>query len=188
MATCLILGGAACVWKDAKLALRMFTPDVVIAINDMIAQWPTRIDYACTLHPEKLAQWLADRKANGYSAVTETWSHRNQAALRGGAQYPAVKHVAVDWSGSSGLFAVKVARLEKLAPIILAGVPLVNTESHFVRERPWGAASAFHGGWRKRQKEIAPYVRSMSGWTAELLGKPTVGWLQDAATSAGRNR
>lgn len=177
MARGLVLGGAAGVWEEASDALEMFTPDVVLATNDMIAQWPHRVDIACTLHPEKLADWLKARRKNGYNDVSDnTWSHRNES--RGGPKFPAVKHVSADWSGSSGLFATKVGMLEfECSHIILAGVPLVPKASHFVRERPWGSASAFHGGWRRHEKELKPRVRSMSGWTADLLGRPTVEWL-----------
>jgi len=51
--------------------------------------------------------------------------------------------------------------------IILAGCPLAAKTRY----------DEFHRGWQIRFETIKNYVRSMSGWTKELLGSPTEEWL-----------
>jgi hypothetical protein len=170
MTLALVLGGASCVWDDALAALRLATPDVVLAINDMIPLWPGVIDHAVSLHPDQLPGWIAAREANstlpaGFKSV---WSHRNGLV---------VTKTTPDWAGSSGLFAVKVALFElNIDGVIVAGVPMTRSD-HFVRRAEWLSCGAFINGWSVRIAQIKPRTRSMSGWTREQLGAPTPPWL-----------
>ena len=90
-----------------------------------------------------------------------------------------------DWRGSSGLFGVKVARQLGFERVILCGVPMDPKAGHVVRGPvPWKAAEQFMGGWRQRQTEIAPFVRSWSGWTANAFGRPSLAFLEAKAEAA----
>lgn len=170
MAIALILGGAECVWDDARRALAMFTPDAVIAVNDMIGLWPDRVDYGVSLHPEKLSAFVRNRKVNGGNTNLQLWSHKR---LR-----DEVHKTTSDWAGSSSLFAVKVALIEeKFDGVVLAGVPMEPEAGHIVRKKAWQSANMFRRGWIKRQSEYEARTRSMSGWTKQLLGEPTPEWL-----------
>lgn len=172
MTIALILGGASCVWDDAKAALALADPDAVIAINDMIPAWPGKIDYAVTLHPNKLPMWLAKRRERGMETDFPCWAHRRDRAN-------GVTHYCSDWQGSSGLFAIKVAIQQiGISGAILAGVPMTPTP-HFVRgeSKPWKSANAFIAGWKRHMDEIKSVARSMSGWTRQQLGAPTPEWL-----------
>jgi hypothetical protein len=40
------------------------------------------------------------------------------------------------------------------------------------------AYESYRKGWERKLPDIKDRVRSMSGWTKELLGKPTKGWLR----------
>lgn len=171
----LILGGAGCVFEDAERAMAMFEPDAIFVVNDMIAEWPGRADYMCSLHPEKLGAWLEARQANGYPMGGQVWAHKLLNAKK--TRYPEVTHATEDWAGSSGLFAVKVALTEKFDKIVLAGVPIEPKAKHVVRKVDWMPAQAFRNGWKKRFELIKHTTRSMSGWTAELLGQPDSHWL-----------
>jgi hypothetical protein len=171
-----VLGGASCVFDDAKLALGLFTPDAVFAINDMIARWPERVDYVVTLHPEKLAGWLRQRKKAGYGMHFQTWAHaRKPNSLP-------VDRVTPDWGGSSGLFACKVALEEGFDKIVLAGVPMTVRDKHFVRNKEWSAATGYLAAWKKRHPLLKDNVRSMSGFTRDLLGEPCAVWWDAAAS------
>jgi hypothetical protein len=170
MAVALVIGGAECVWNDAKEALSMFTPDAVFVTNDMIAHWPTRLDYAVTLHPEKIVEWIRRRKIAGFSEPGEIWAHH----MRSG---QIVQRSTPDWGGSSGLFAVKIALEEGFDGIVLAGVPMVPEAKHFVRKSDWVAGHSFKKAWSNHLEAIKPKTRSMSGLTKELLGGPTAKWL-----------
>lgn len=165
MPTALVIGGAECAWDDAYRALELFKPDAFAVVNDMLGRWPLRIDYGCTLHPDKLGEFLRGRRG---PLPYQIWSHR---------AHKNAQRRTTDWAGSSGLFAVKVLREENFDAIVVAGVPMVDKAGHIVRKETWPNANMFRGGWKKRFGEIEPYVRSMSGWTMELLGPPTPEWL-----------
>ncbi len=165
-----MIGGADCVWEDIKQARTLFEPDAYFVINDMVPLWSGPCDYVCSLHSEKVAEWLRSRTRNGYPGIGEVWCHKKVGNAP-------VDRLIPDWAGSSGLFACKVALQEKFDRIVVCGVPLDAAQNHIDRKRPWHAANAFRGGWKTRKKLIAPYVRSMSGWTKDLLGGPTADWL-----------
>lgn len=172
----LILGCGECVWDDAKRALSLCTPDAIFAVKDMMVRWPLRIDYGITLHPDRTDQYLRDRKLRGYKLGFEIWAHRQF-----GSQF---QHKTMnDWSGSSGLFAVKVAREQGFVSL-LAGVPMDAQYGHITRKEAWGAANLFRNGWNHRQKELAPIVRSVSGWTMETFGKPDQKWIEQNGGSS----
>lgn len=174
----IILGGAANVQTEAVRALAMVaeagSEATFFAINDMIPAFQGPI-VAVTLHPTKLPDWLRDREGEGLPPPTQVWSHE-QRDRRSGlfAKAPYVTDVAPDWSGSSGLFAVSVARRLKFEKIILCGVPMDKDAGHFKRQKPWHDVMQFTRAWERYQKEIAPYVRSMSGWTQKMFGNPSV--------------
>jgi hypothetical protein len=181
MPAALILGCAENVWEDAIAALELFTPDAYFAVKDMMQKWPLRVDYGITLHPERTDGYLQNRLANGLAAEFPVWAHRHYSSMR--------KHDSTnDWAGSSGLFAVRVALKEGFDKIVLAGVPMDGKFGHITRKEKWTNDVSFRSGWRQRQSEIAPFVRSMSGWTKEILGVPTPEWLaQSGDTDVDRD-
>lgn len=148
---------------EAKLSIANFV------CNDMIALFPMHIDHAVTLHPDKMYGWLDMRKRYGHPMpVGRMWCHR---------PYRGFSDNTRDWQGSSGLFMTKIARELGYTKIILAGVPMQVEADHFVRHQRWNAAPGFVRGWRRRVGILKPFVRSMSGWTQEELGAPTLEWL-----------
>jgi hypothetical protein len=176
MLKALVIGGSKSVFEEARAARELFEPDAFFLINDMIPKWPERADYFCSLHPEKMLNWITARQRAGLPMGGEVWCHK-KTGPRPGHNYAGVEKATEDWAGSSGLFACKVALEEGFTKIVLAGVPMESNARHVVRDRPFTAAQAFRNGWNARLKHIAPYVRSMSGWTQELLGAPTPIWL-----------
>jgi hypothetical protein len=167
----LVLGCGENVWEDSQQALAMFNPDAIFAVKDMMARWPFRIDYGITLHPDRTDSYLRERQRHGWSTGFQVWAHRNfgsQTAHR----------TADDWAGSSGLFAVRVAMYLGFEGIVLAGVPMDPAYGHIVRRQQWNGAQDFRNGWTKRKDQIAPFTRSMSGWTKEIFGGPSEVWLK----------
>ena len=165
---CLVLGGAASVFDDAERVLEMAEFDAVIATNDAGAHWSGRLDQWATLHPEKLPRWERDRRTRGYPGGYVRWSH---------AEKPHIDRVTMDWRGSSGLFAVKVALELRFDRVVLCGVPMAADGAHFFDAAEWAACRGYLNAWNTRHKELAGRVRSMSGWTARLLGEVDEGWL-----------
>ena len=166
-AVAIILGGAEC-WQDdltnAKAlldghALRYFI------INDHIRTFP-ETGIAVTLHPEKLARsWLPDRRAKGLPEPEQIWSHRADINVTH-------NNHGNDWGGSSGLFAVMIARKIGFKKIILCGVGMTTDGNHFVRHQRWNACAAFWHRWQQYIEELKPVLRSMSGRTRDVFGAP----------------
>lgn len=175
MRIALILGGAASVWDDVAEALNMMTPDGTIAVNDAIAHYAGRLDIAATLHPEKMAGWRSERARRGFPAAREHVGHElGQPGIDRATSY---LWPEMNASGSSGLFAVKVAMEAGFDRIILAGVPMQAAGAHFFNSAPWGEVGAFTEAWKTALPRIAPHVRSMSGATKDWLGYPSKEWL-----------
>ena len=176
-----IVGGADCVLAEYVEAERLCAEAGVdfttLVINDMIAEFQDHVDHAVTLHPDaRLNQWLDERQKNCLPAPANVWAHR-----KADIGVNMVTRVCPEWGkGSSGLLAVKIA-LQELGcdRIILCGVPMTMEGGHFKRKQPWKAVTNnFRAEWQARQSELAPYVRSWSGWTAELFGVPTLDFVK----------
>lgn len=171
MKTALVAGGAACVWDDIASARRMFTPDIVVAVNTIGIELE-HVDHWATYHPDKFGAWLSRRRAKGYVDPV-LWSHKS---VRPG---PGVNVLKFE-KGSSGLLAVMVARRARAERIVVCGIP-INTDPHF--DGPEGHTwkekdlPGYRKGWADCMDDLGPYVRSMSGFTRELLGAPTREWL-----------
>jgi hypothetical protein len=171
----LVVGGSAAVrgeLEDARALMRSLAlRATILAVNDMIALLDS-VDHAVTLHPLKLDVWLARRAAAGFAPAAQVWCDR---------RHRLVTRISSDWKGSSGLLATKIARCELgFAKILLAGVPMRADAGHVVRGRRWDACAAFLRYWHVHKAELAPFVRSMSGWTAETFGAPDAAWLRAA--------
>jgi hypothetical protein len=169
-----IVGGAECWQQDLEDARRLLAGRRIryFFINDHIKTFPEH-GVACTLHPDKLnghVAWLLIRRKAGLPEPQQIWAHRKHSA---------VTHdtASIDWMGSSGLFAVQVAKREGHKKIIACGVPMTVEGRHFERHQGWQSAISFRAGWTRYKKEIEGVFRSMSGWTAEQFGKPDEGWL-----------
>ena len=119
---------------------------------------------AVSLHPTALADWLKRREGPAIRLAVVSSAHRSG---------PNVTNHVEDWAGSSGLFACKIARQLGFERIILCGVPMDPSAKHVVRAQPWPAGVTFRrASWERHKEEIKPFVRSMSGWTAEQFGRP----------------
>lgn len=173
--TALVLGGGPNVWKEAEDAFNSYNIDFIIAINTSIKDFPGRLDMAITLHPSKLKTWLTERNNNGFPAPLMTVAHKTYDGVTNPIEY---KWPEMKYSGSSGLFAVKAAfELLNASRVILAGVPM-SCEPHYYKskEQPWNDSRAFLPAWKQSLPRLLGKVKSYSGVTAELLGKPTKEW------------
>jgi hypothetical protein len=74
-------------------------------------------------------------------------------------------------SGSSSIVGALAAIQLGYDKIILCGCPLIG------KAFEGNAYEAFHNGWIYHKDKVFGKVKSMSGWTRELLGAPTKEWM-----------
>lgn len=169
------LGGAQCVWDDfeaAKAILDGHDYDVG-AVNDAGYAYPGHLTLWATLHQEKFAAWQRHRERTGlnqdYVAVTRK-AHREGKID---------KVVGELWSGSSGLYICQVAIIDfGYSHVVCCGIPL-DEMPHFFNRIPWTPTSTYRRGWTQAydQPELKGRIKSMSGWTRDLVGHATQEWL-----------
>lgn len=125
------------------------------------------IRYIATYHPVEIDMIRERRRAAGGNLDYRAIAHESK---------PGIDIVITDWwtpSGSSALLGTQAALRLGYRRIVLCGCPLTGVSLKGSKYE------TFQRGWTARKKEVAPYVRSMSGWTAAFLGKPTVEWLAE---------
>lgn len=135
---------------------------------DAVDRYPWRIAYMATFHPAEIPRIRERRAAIGGNLDYRIISHEAR---------PEVDLYIADWwkpSGSSALLGVQAALGLGYDRVVLCGCPLTGKNDKN------GDYENFRKGWTPRLGELAGRVRSMSGWTAEVLGRPTKEWIHDA--------
>lgn len=165
-----VLGGATRGAEELATLRTLCRVDAVFAVNDAAAAYTgADLEAFVTLHPEKLPQWLALRANVDNLHKPDIVAHCEGPLVTRVVDY---RWPGMDTSGSSGLFAVKVA-LEKYDRVVLCGVPMDVMRAHFFDSAPWFEVDSFWDAWHVALPYIKDRVRSMSGRTANLLGMPT---------------
>lgn len=178
MRTALCLGGADCVFDDVEALDLPF--DGVVACNDVGAEWPGMLDAWVTLHPKNMPAWSAKRRKEGRAPSLLTYSNETEHALPNGCVGCGYKFPGQGGSGSSGLFATKVALLDLgFDRAVLAGIPL-SAKPHFFDDKAWNGGEVFRPAWLQLRDEFRDRMRSMSGWTRALLGSPA-DWIAEGS-------
>ena len=162
-----VLGGAAGAWEELAAASRIAPVRHIFAVNDAAMHYPGHLDAFVTLHPEKLSGWLGARRTAGLPEPGAVIAHRMDTHVTEAVEY---KWPEQQSSGSSGLFATKIALERTALPVVLCGVPMDAARAHFFNDQPWTDVDQFRAAWEQVKGRLAR-VRSMSGWTAELLGR-----------------
>lgn len=172
-----ILGGARSVWDDARAALAMIgdQPAMIVATNQAGVRYPGDLDAWASLHPDFFANALPRRVR----------ASLNKPLVYAPARHPdtpGIKAVAPRWDGSSALYAAQVAmRQLKARKVILCGAPLESEAGHIAVPGPWCDPERYRAGLIAALPEIKDRVRSMSGWTADTLGRPDLDWINAKA-------
>lgn len=159
--TAIVIGSGRSVWDD----LRAIGPigASIFAVNDMIVLAP-HVDHAVSHHPEKLGHWVALR---GKSVQ----AHSSKPGPGIGRAWP---EFARGPSGSSSLLATRVALALGYEAVIVAGVPL--DAGGYIWAAPWDRGAIdfarYRRGWDARRSEFLGRVTAVSGYLADLLGRP----------------
>jgi hypothetical protein len=186
MTCALVLGSASCLQDDLDALDALAGPwsGIVVACNDAGWLYPGRLDHWASLHPERFPDWLPRREDAIATLWTTPESMRDGDELR---RHPhEVRDLAPWWhkhgnSGSSGMLAVQVALLHA-DRAVLCGMPL-DTRAHrpgVIGPPPGGfdMAHAFRETWEAQTPRMVDRVRSLSGWTKDLLGEPSKHWIE----------
>lgn len=169
MKTAIVLGAGGKALGELAEARALAPGAILVAVNVAITKC-RGADAFCTLHPEKAHTW----EPQAYPMPGETYSSDTSKDWR-------PKHLVPErWGGTSGLYAVQMA-LERMDcdRVILAGVPMNADAQSLYGPGAWGQGhvKTYRDGWLRAFPRIVDRVRSVSGWTRELLGYPSSEWL-----------
>jgi len=162
----IITGSAPCVIDDlTALALDDSAADFMAVGLDAVDKYPWRIKYVVTYHPDEIPQFKPRRAKAGGNTDFLVISHIKQTEKGDPYAVDIVEPYQAPTGSSSLCGALAGIRLG-YDRIVLCGCPL-DVKPYLV----------FQAGWTAKLKEVAGRVRSMSGWTKDLLGEPTEEWL-----------
>lgn len=175
----LVLGSANCLQKDIDAVLKMANFEVVVAAKGAGLVWPFELNGWVSLHPDRMQKDRDERDRNGYPVADVHFGHQRKENCEGIDVWYDYKFEGQLRSGSSGLFAVKVA-LEYFHcdQVVMCGIPLLRDEGRIDGKETWNGASSFHKGFEEAMPAFKDRVRSMGGWTALRVGLPTTTWLK----------
>lgn len=179
--TALVLGGSKSVWKEIRRAKALGEYEGVIAANYIGMTWPEPLDAWVSQHPNEFDRMIPEREANGHPPAARVFGSLHKDRRPETAVVELIEHrfPGQVQTGSSGLFAVKVALADMgFERVVLCGVPLTQEGGHFAEDGPWRGAPSFYTGWREVIPLIRDRVRSLSGWTRETFGAPTPNWIR----------
>lgn len=172
----IVLGSSAAALSEFEEARTWLTERGLdlhaICVNNAIRVCPVKPHAFCTVISSQTAEYRFLRGVDTSGVL--------MFARRASSDYP-FKVVKLKWQGTSGLYAVQIA-LEELGfdGVILAGVPIdaaggANDPESLMADAE--RVARYRPEWLKALPEIGVRVRSLSGWTRELLGAPTSEWL-----------
>lgn len=182
-----VLGGANGGLAELRCLPRV---DAVFAVNDAAAEYTGHLDSFVTLHPEKLPAWLERRRSLGLPAPGEVVAHdaefydsKEGKPIARAVVAPFVTHFCdyrfpgMNASGSSGLFAAKRAlESDPHWGVVLCGVPMDGERTQYAESTFHNDRGSFVEAWKIAMPYLRERVRSMSGQTAEWLGRPEKEW------------
>lgn len=174
-AVCIVLGSAKDALAEFERAQAMAPDAPVVCVNDALRTCPAPALAFATLHPEKRRRFLDGVALEGVRLFA------NERPAYDSTPWEIVPE---KWGGTSGLYAVQIALGELgFAGSIVAGVPIDHKAGTTYARHPqkqWasGNEARYRRGWTKALPAIGARVRSMSGWTQEILGAPSRAWLE----------
>ncbi len=175
MNVAIVLGGAVGVWEELSSIMAMLDESpVIIGTNHAGRDFPGYLDHWVSYHVELLPMWIEARERAGLPPAGAYWSVQRSRPASTTLEVRRVKN----HGGSSGLVAVDVALELGCDRVVVCGCPLEMAAAHYDNPASWRDANNYKKAWRTRQSQMGA-VRSMSGFTREILGAPTKEWLNE---------
>lgn len=175
-----ICGSGRCLWNDLLALPSWATSDAhYMAVKQAGIYLPLRFKHWVGAHGERF-QWMVPLRREGYyfhgfdaEGRRGVKPQKLGALIHSEKSWPLVTHV---WpsrmTGTSALFAVRVALALGYDEVVLCGVPLDRTGRFY--DAPWDEGVDLNVVDMKEWEEYLPVmkdrVKSMSGRTRELLG------------------
>jgi len=163
----ILIGSAPCALLDLGAIPRVCSYDFMAIGMDAVHLYRWPILYVATNHPEDIPDIYKRRHAIGGNLDFQ---------IIGPDPHEGV-HIVEPYrppSGSSAITGAFAAVTLGYKKIILCGCPL---DGKSPEGNPY---SNFRPGWLVNRGAFGNKVRSMSGWTQELFGMPTMEWLLNA--------
>jgi hypothetical protein len=162
----IIIGSAPCVQEDIAVALAsLHEIDFMLVGLDSVTKYIGQVKYFATYHPAEIQESKERRAKSGGNTDWTIISHQ---------QHESLVNIVIPLagpSGSSALLGVHAGMQQGYRKIIVCGCPLTG------KNDKGQSYEVFQKGWTAKFNEIKDNVRSMSGWTRELLGAPTKEWI-----------
>lgn len=163
----IITGSAPCVNADIASVPGVCGFDYMVIGFAAAGMHTIYCKYMATYHPVEIPDIQKHREAIGGNTDYQVISHIGQAGV------DIVEPLLPgERSGSSALLGAQAAIKLGYTRIVLCGCPLTGENDK------GGSYESFRVGWTQKKKYLNDRVRSMSGWTQELLGAPTEEWLK----------
>lgn len=174
----IVVGAAPCSQDDISVCLLtvprpLSTVSFMLIGIDAVDKYQGRGDYFATYHPVDILPAIDRRAELGANTDYIVISHKSYFDQSAGRD---VVDKIVPFrppSGSSALLGVLAGISLGYKKIILCGCPLEG------KNKKKSSYEVYRRGWTAKLQEIKDVVRSMSGWTRELLGAPTGEWLNE---------
>jgi len=171
---CLILGSANCLRDDIRRALEMSEFEGVVAAKQAGVEWTGELDAWVSLHPDRFQALIDERSERGSPPSPRHYGHKAFGDVCEAYDW---KFTGQEKSGSSGLFACKVAIDLGFDRLVLCGIPMSSDGGRIDGKSHWTGANGFKPGFLQAVPALKGRARSMSGWTQTILGTPTSEWL-----------
>lgn len=163
-----VIGSAEC-WNTDLENFRQLCQNFDIIAIGFDCQYQGKIDFFATYHYPDIQKYKEKRIQNGLDIDFKVIHHKTGR-----------KKTGIDIiepyqppTGSSALLGVLSAISQGYKKIVLCGCPMEGKSA-------WTPSyKVFQRGWIRKSKEVAPFVRSMSGWTASFLGSPSKEWIDE---------
>lgn len=158
----IVMGAAQCLFDDLSIAKHLRADRVVV--NRVGCMYSGRIHHWVSVHPDYFWAWKKVRSDKGWNQDYTTWGHLPWVHVD--------KH-SNQYGGSSGMFGATVALECGYEEVILCGIPLEMSEGHLYDNRldQLGLFEQYKGAWVQHLDKLVPRVRSLSGWTRQLVEK-----------------
>ena len=180
MRCAIVVGRSAGALAEYEEARSLLPNAVVIVVGAIGVDFPHQIDHWVTFHAGNFLLWMGQRSLRGFSPAVVYWGalYRGREMGVHDCAGLAVNYVP-SVGGSSGFLAAHQVALCELRceRVLMAGVPMTVEGGHYGDAFLWDEALVYRQTWIERVGELRSKVRSMSGWTRELLGSPTPEWI-----------